>query len=108
MGLFKPFIKGYVPFEAIEEIVLRAISILLAGGYFTAKKNGQNIIIIEELNSKLESVKTVYNKLFLRVKNISKKDANRNSFVVIDSINQMVTMEIDDGFNSIEYLFEQW
>ena len=59
------------------------------------------------LDQHYEKVQAVNRGILDRIGNVSQKDADKNAIVILNALAQMLSMEIDEGLNSFEYLFEQ-
>jgi hypothetical protein len=41
-----------------------------------------------------------------RIKGLTKKDADNNAIIILNAFAQMLAVELEDGLNSLEYLFD--
>lgn len=105
MGFFKPMARFHLPFSTIEETIVRSTSMYLLRQYFEYKSHKAPDLEFSKLDKYYDKVKMVNEGLLTRITTVVKEDADKNAIVVLDSLAQIISMEIDYSLNSLEYLF---
>ncbi len=109
MELFRPMARFHLPFATSQETVLRLSAVHFLRQYFQ-QKNGnavQPVMNLQSLNEHYQRVQEVNKGFFERIKNVSRKDADKNAIIILNSLAQIMTMELDDGLESLQYLFPE-
>lgn len=106
MNLFKPMARFHLPFSTIQETVVRSTSFYLLRQYFEHKKGKNPDLDMEKLDKHYENVQTVNRGMLERINTVVKKDADRNAIIILNSLAQLFSMEIEDNMNSVYYLFD--
>ena len=106
MSFFKPMARFHLPFATVEETKVRVVSFFLLSQYFQQKKRNTLDIRLEELDEHYANVQMVDRGILNRIRGISKNDADQNAFVVLNSLAQIISFEIDEKLQSIEEIFE--
>ena len=73
--------------------------------YYEHGKDGDLHLDMEQLVKHYARVNLVNEGLFTRIRSLGNKDADKNALVILNALAQMLSVEIGDGLNSIEYLF---
>jgi hypothetical protein len=107
MNFFKPMARFHLPFSTVEETIFRSTSIYLLRQYFEYKKGIKPDLELKKLDEHYEKVQQVNSGILARTGSIVKKDADNNAIVILNALAQMLTFEISDSLNSLEYLFER-
>jgi len=105
MTFFKPMARFHLPFSTVEETMVRSTSIYLLRNYFEHKRGNIPDFELGMLDQHYDKVKMINEGLLTRITTIVKEDADKNALVVLDSLAQIISMEIDYSLNSLEYLF---
>ncbi len=105
MSFFKPMARFHLPFSTIQETVFRSTSIYLLRQYFEHKNGRTPDLDLEKLDEHYEKVQQVNNGILGRTSNVANKDADNNAIIILNALAQMLSVEIDDNLNSLEYLF---
>ncbi|RJP78477.1 MAG: hypothetical protein C4522_12875 [Desulfobacteraceae bacterium] len=107
MNFFKPMARFHLPFSTIEETIFRSASIYLLRQYFEYKKGLIPDLELTKLDQHYEKVQQVNSGILDRTGHIAKKDADKNAIVILNALAQMLSFEISDNLNSLEYLFQK-
>ena len=107
MEIFKPMARFHLPFSTLHETIVRVTSFYLLQQYFEKEKGNIPDLDLEKLDIHYNNIQKINQGLLNRIKNVSKKDADKNAIVVLFSISQLLTIEINAGLHSIEYLFNR-
>ncbi len=101
----RPMARFHLPFATIQETIFRASSVYLLRQYFEAHKGKTPDLKLEKLDGLYEKIQIVNLGILARTKKVVKKDAEQNAIIILNALAQMLSMEISDNLNSIEYLF---
>ena len=105
MDFLKPMARFHMPFSTSEETTARSISLYLLRQYFEYKNNKTPDFDLKKLNQNYVKVQEVNKGFLKRINSIVKQDADNNAIVTLNSLAQILSMEIDYSLNSLEYLF---
>ncbi len=106
MNFFKPMARFHLPFSTIDETVFRSTSIYLLRQYFEYKKGNIPDLELTNLDAHYARVQEVNLGILARTEDVAGKDADKNAIIILNALAQMLTVEIGDGLNSLEYLFD--
>ncbi|MFZ5572331.1 MAG: DUF6901 family protein [Thermodesulfobacteriota bacterium] len=106
MNFFKPMARFHLPFSTIDETVFRSTSIYLLRQYFEHKKGHTPDLELTKLDDHYARVQEVNHGILKRTEDVAGKDADKNAIIILNALAQMLTVEIGDGLNSLEYLFD--
>ncbi|MBF0224760.1 MAG: hypothetical protein HQK76_04820 [Desulfobacterales bacterium] len=106
MGFFKPMARFHLPFSTVLETIVRATSMYLLRQYFEYKKGNPPDINLKKLYEYYKKVQSVNEGFLLRINSIVSKDADMNAIIILHSFAQLLSIEILEQLNNIEYLFE--
>lgn len=105
MSFLKPMARFHLPFATTQESMARTISFYLLRQYFEYKKGNIPDLELKQLDEHYQRVTKLDKRMLERIQNASPKDADKNAFITLNSLAQLISMEIDDNLNSLEYLF---
>jgi len=106
MSVFKPMARFHLPFSTLDETVFRSTSIYLLRQYFEFKKGNPPDLELKKLDRRYERVQEVNQGIMNRTEDIAKQDADKNAIIILNALAQMLPVEIEDGLNSLAYLFD--
>lgn len=106
MNVFKPMARFHLPFSTLAETVLRSTSIYLLRQYFEFKKGNPPDLELKKLDQHYERVQEVNQGIMNRTEDVAKQDADKNAIIILNALAQMLPVEIEDGLNSLAYLFD--
>ncbi|MCP4149314.1 MAG: hypothetical protein GY757_16320 [bacterium] len=106
MRLFKPLARFHLPFASIYESLTRTMSFYLLAQYFEYRRGKIPDLELKRLDEHFIKVQEVDEQIIARINSITSQDADRNAYVILNSMVQMLSMEIDDKLHTIEYLFD--
>lgn len=101
MAFFKPMARFHLPFSTVEETVFRTTSIYLLRQYFEYRNGKEPDLDLKKLNQQYDDVQIVNKSILNRINSVAQKDA----IVILNTLAQMLSMEVRHGLNSFEYLF---
>ncbi len=105
MEFFKPMARFHLPFSTLQETVFRSTSIYLLKQYFAYKKGHEPDMNLEKLAKYYKKIQMVNEGILGRISDIVTKDASKNALVILYSLSQILSMNIEGRLNSIEHLF---
>ncbi len=105
MNFFRPMARFHLPFSTIQETVFRSTSIYLLGQYFEYKRGKIPDLDLKNLDKHYEKVQGVNQGILARASSVARMDADKNAIIILNALAQMLSMEIEDELNSLEYLF---
>jgi hypothetical protein len=109
LAKLKPMVRFHLPFADLKETRYRVLSMYLLGQYFK-KQNGQDPDWeLTSLTDLYEEIKIVNKSLCARLSKISKKDANLNALVQLDTFAETILFSVGrNNMDSLETLFEDY
>ncbi|MCP4689725.1 MAG: hypothetical protein GY859_16850 [Desulfobacterales bacterium] len=107
MDFLKPMVRFHLPFATVDETTVRTFSFYLLAQYFEQEKSHVLDINLEKLDEQYEKVQQLNEGILGRIKDVTEKDADRNAFIILNSLAQLISFEIDDSLSSIEALFKK-
>jgi hypothetical protein len=105
LDFFKPMARFHLPFSSVQESVFRSTSIYLLRQYFEHKRGKRPDLDLDRLDTHYSKVQEVNHGLLHRTENIGEKDADTNAIVILNALAQLLSVEIEENLNSLEYLF---
>ena len=106
MNFFKPMARFHLPFSTLDETIFRSTSIYLLRQYFEFKKGNPPDLELQKLDQHYERVQEVNQGIIKRTEDIANRDADKNAIIILNALAQMLSVEIEDGLNSLGYLFD--
>ena len=107
MNFLKPMARFHLPFSTHEETLIRSISIYLLRQYFRKRAGHEPDIDLRELEAKYVQVQKVNEGLLARIRSVvSQGDAEGNAILILHAFSQILSHEISQNLESIEYLFQ--
>lgn len=107
MKLLKPMAHFHLPFASIEETLFRHMGNFFLYEYFSREHKDGIQIDIKDISKYYRNIDQVSIGIYNRVSKVSKKDANKNAIVILNSYGQLMSFESTQNFESLRYLFEE-
>ncbi|HLE01543.1 MAG TPA: hypothetical protein VJB59_14865 [Bdellovibrionota bacterium] len=108
MNFLKPMARFHLPFSTHTETIVRSISIYLLRQYFRKRAGGEPDILLEELERKYAQIQRVNEGLLSRIRSVvSQGDADKNAILILHAFSQLLSNEISEKLESLEYLFKE-
>ncbi|MBN2430119.1 MAG: hypothetical protein JXQ27_01530 [Acidobacteria bacterium] len=102
----KPMAYFHLPFSTVEETVIRVISTYLATQYFHAKNQEEADWTLAGLPAFYHNIQQVNEGIIQRLRSLSKRgDAHTNAMAILDAFASMLSLEIQEQFQSYESIF---
>lgn len=105
MDFFKPMARFHLPFSTVDETIFRSTSVYMLRQYFEYRKGRTPDLELKNLDNHYARVQEVNAGILKRTGDVAKKDADKNALIILNALAQMLSVEIEDGLNSLEYLF---
>jgi hypothetical protein len=105
MAFYKPMARFHLPFSTAQETLFRSASNYLLRQYFEYKRGRQPDLEMQQLGKRLQLVQQVNMGILGRIRSLSRKDADSNAVIILDSFSQLLEMAIENNLSSLEYLF---
>ncbi len=97
--------RFHLPFSTMEETLVRATFMYLLRQYFENKNDKIPNQSLQGLHDNYNAVKIVNASLLERIKDLDLQDSDKNAILILHSISDILSMEIDTNLSSIEHLF---
>ncbi len=107
MNLFKPMARFHLPFATTQETAIRLTGFYFLRQYFRQQRGGSFDLSLQSLKDHYARVQQVNEGILRRIRQVARKDADRNAIVILNSLAQIMTMEIEDGLDSLVTLFPE-
>jgi len=105
MDFFRPMARFHLPFSTLEESLVRTVSFYLLGEYFRHRRNLDPDWDLKRLDGRYRRVKEVNEGFLGRIKTVNELDADTNALLILHSLAQLLTGEMNSDLGSIRYLF---
>ena len=105
LAILKPLARFHLPFATVEESLFRAVSAYLVRQYFVALDGGQADFELTQISRAYEAIQEVNAGILRRIQHAVRLDADRNAIVILNSLVQILEMEIADKLESLRPLF---
>ncbi len=105
MDFLKPLARFHLPFCTIEETVVRSVSVYLLQQHFEHKRGKIPDLALDKFAECYKNVQAVNEGILMRINDLSKTESSKNAIMVIFSLAQIFSMDIEGSLHSIEYLF---
>jgi hypothetical protein len=92
MGKLKPLLYFHLPFASIDETEVRALSLYLLAQYVKYLKGQEPDWEMKKLKKIYEDVRTLNHHVSKKIVNLSNRDANINSLIVLNNFAEFVTI----------------
>ena len=105
MAILKPMACFHLPFATVEESMFRSVSAYLLRQYFS-HKNGKNCdFFMHHIQDHYDEVQQVNEGILKRINMTSEMDADKNAIITLNSLAQILVMEVDEDLDSFKRLF---
>ncbi|HAR42297.1 MAG TPA: hypothetical protein DCS07_06650 [Bdellovibrionales bacterium] len=113
MNFLKPMARFHLPFSTHTETMVRSISIYLLRQYFRKQVGEVPDLDLLELDRKYQLVQKVNDGILQRIRSVTgaeddgSGDAQDNALLILHAFSQILSLEISDNLESLEYLFKE-
>lgn len=108
LSFLKPMARFHLPFATRLETAYRVASAYMLAQYFRHQHGKNCDMALEGLQSAYEQIQRVNRGIAKRMRNAGEGDANMNALILLDVFAQDLPMAIDDGLDSVAFLFSDY
>jgi hypothetical protein len=105
MDFLRPLARFHLPFATVDESVFRSVAAYLLRQYFLKDDKQQVDFELNNILDQYEVVKKVNKGMLERIRDISVRDADQNAIVTLNSLAQILEMEIETNLESLRHYF---
>lgn len=105
MDFLRPLARFHLPFATVEESLFRTISSYLLRHYYE-NINFPKAPQLSDVKTYYHSVKKVNRGILARLLDVNSSDADKNAIVTLNSLAQILEIEVDDNMETLKYLFQ--
>ena len=105
MDFFRPMARFHLPFSTLEESLVRTVSFYLLGEHFRHRRNLDPDWELKGLDERYRRVKEVNDGFLRRVHTVNELDADTNALLLLHSLTELLSGEMNSDLGSIRYLF---
>jgi len=105
MAFFRPMARFHLPFASVDESIFRVVSCYLLKQFYTTEDKRILHLDIEDIKRQYANVKVINQAMLRRISEISLKDADRNALITLNSLGQILEMEVDANLETLAHLF---
>lgn len=105
MDFFRPMARFHLPFSTVDESIFRVTATYLLHQYYLNQGGDSSTFSLFEMKSHFTKVKEVNRGMLERILDVAVLDADRNAIVTLNSLAQILEMEIDANIESLRFLF---
>ena len=105
MDVLRPMARFHLPFATVDESMFRSISVYLLNQFFIEKESGKGDFQLHKIKQYWHQIEKVNEGILNRIKSATDLDADRNAIVILNSLAQILNMEIDDDLSSLSSIF---
>ncbi len=107
LGKLKPMVKFHLPFATAEETEFKVYSTYLFAQYLKMKKGDKPDWEMSGLQKIYNDISVVNHHITNKIRELSKKDANLNAVVILETFSGFVSMSLMEmDFSHLEKYFE--
>jgi hypothetical protein len=97
--------RFHLPFSTGDETTVRAVSMFLLRYYLRGGGRGDFQSAVKDLEKRYARVRQVNEGLFARITHVGSEDADKNAIIMLHSLSQLLSMQIDENLDSIAGYF---
>jgi len=107
LDIMRPMAWFHLPFANVDESLFRSAATYLLGQYFQAQAGHPPDFRLEEIKSLYRHVELVNQGMLERIRHATVLDADRNAIVILNSLAQILSLEVGSGLERMRPLFCQ-
>ena len=107
MVFFKPLAHFHLPFATVDESLFRIVAVSLLGQYFRRSDPPDTRFDLRQIKSHYALVQQINKGIFQRIQSITDLDADNNAIINLNSLGQILEIEIDTHIKSLHHLFNE-
>jgi hypothetical protein len=105
LDLLRPMAWFHLPFASIDESLFRSASTYLLGQFFHAQSGHDPDFSLEKIKDHYLHIEQVNHHMLERIRDAAVHDADRNAIVILNSLAQILGMEVEEGLERLRPLF---
>ncbi len=105
MDFFRPLARFHLPFSTVDETIFRVFTTYMLRQYYRRSEGKNSGFELKDIRNQYALVKQVNKGMLERIRDIAQFDADKNAIITLDSLAQILEMEIDTNLESLQYLF---
>ncbi len=105
MDILKPMARFHLPFATVDESMFRSASVYLLRQYFSHHEKGSGDFFLKNIKSYYSKIELVNGGMLKRIQYATKLDADKNAIVILNSLAQILYLELDDNLQSLRHIF---
>lgn len=105
MEPLRPLARFHLPFSTVDESLFRFLAAYMIRQYYLHTKRDKGDFDLKNIKEGYSLVRQVNKGMLKRIMDISKRDADKNAIVNLNSVAQILEFEADDNFETLSYLF---
>jgi len=105
MDFFKPLARFHLPFASVDETIFRIVAVYMLRQYYRKDGAMNDSFSLQNIKNHYALVKQVNRGIYNRIRSIIELDADKNAIITLNSLGQILEMEIDTNLESLHHLF---
>lgn len=105
MDILKPMARFHLPFATVDESMFRSVSVYLLRQYFVHLEKRKTDFYLENVQSYYKKIEEVNGGILQRIKFATVRDADNNAIVILNSLAQILFLELEDNLQSLQRFF---
>jgi len=107
LDIMRPMAWFHLPFANVDESLFRSTASYLLRQYFQAQAGAVPDFQLAEIKTLYHQVELVNHGMLERIRHATVLDADRNAIVILNSLAQILSLEVDSGLDRLRPLFNQ-
>lgn len=105
LDILRPMAWFHLPFANVDESLFRSASTYLLRQYFQVQLGGKPDFSLDKIKEHYTNIERVNHGMLERIRHATVLDADRNAIVVLNSLAQILGMEVDENLETLRPLF---
>ncbi len=105
LDILRPMAWFHLPFASVDESLFRSASTYLLRQYFHAQMGKIADFSLDRIKEHYLNIEEVNHGMLERIRHATVLDADRNAIVVLNSLAQILSMEVDENMETLRPLF---
>ena len=106
MDFFRPLARFHLPFASVDEATFRIAAVYMLKRFFSEQNGNGKLFSATDIKEHFRRVKQVNSGILRRIRDVSDFDADKNALITLNSLAEILEMEIDTRLESLHYLFK--
>lgn len=106
MEFFKPLARFHLPFATVDESIFRIVAMYMLRKYYQNEGTTKDHFSLRDIKDHYALVQQVNKGIFDRIHSVTQFDADKNAIITLNSLGQILEMEIDSNLESLAHLFK--